>query len=190
MHSPCRSGSERKTACHRGCRRCCAASPICMKSIVDRKHSRPDGRVPCQRGKSSLRREKNFPAPTVVEICRFARTAPGLQHNSPPALAALTRKLKKIAAKFPAPGNLGSSPIPLARTARYDSIFKIEFTDRHPDAKRRCDGAHPGSRLTRQTEAATKPLKFAPDSKREDPGQAGAFDRHAKPDQCLRRCRV
>jgi hypothetical protein len=32
--------------------------------------------------KSSLPRQKNFPAPTLVEIRKFARTAAGLQHKA------------------------------------------------------------------------------------------------------------
>jgi hypothetical protein len=73
--------------------------PVSLRSS---KNSRPDGRIPCPCEKNSLPRQKKFPAPTPVGICESAHTARGLRHNLAQAIAALTGKWKKFAAKFPA----------------------------------------------------------------------------------------
>jgi hypothetical protein len=61
--------------------------------------------------KSSLPRQKNFPAPTLVEI-RKLRIPQRDRSINGPAIVALIGNLEKFVAKFPPPGNLGIKPDP------------------------------------------------------------------------------
>jgi hypothetical protein len=61
--------------------------------------------------KSSLPRQKNFPAPTLVEIRKLPYRS-GIAAQTGPAIVALIGNLEKFVAKFPPPGNLGIKPDP------------------------------------------------------------------------------
>ena len=64
---------------------------------------------------NSLRRRKEFPAPTGEAMRGFVRNAPELKRKLTAGTAALAGYLKNFPAEFPAAGNRGSS---LIRTPR------------------------------------------------------------------------